>query len=217
MNVTALSYLDVLVPAARDNDGVLVVGGEPHAGHPVTVTLLLDGVLALGKGVPELDGLVPGSRDNLAVVGGEGDAHDILGVVLEAASGLAGGKIPQTQGLVPGAGEREVTVRGQDDVGDEVAVSVETLLGDAVVHVIPGELPDDERLVPGGGQDHLGILGIGGDLGDPAIVAAQGSTELKSFRHVRNSKVCLPSGFGAKNRQKFGKTSVSVATFRKKD
>ena len=30
--------------------------------------------------------------------------------------------------------------------------------------VLPGELPDDERLVPGGREDHLGELGVGGDL-----------------------------------------------------
>ena len=34
--------------------------------------------------------------------------------------------------------------------------------------VIPGKLPDDERLVPGGGQDHLGVLGVGRDLGNPS-------------------------------------------------
>jgi hypothetical protein len=35
------SYLDILVPTSRDNDGVVVVRGEPHAGHPVRVTILL--------------------------------------------------------------------------------------------------------------------------------------------------------------------------------
>ena len=34
--------------------------------------------------------------------------------------------------------------------------------------VIPGQLPDDERLVPGGGQDHLRVLGVGSDLGNPS-------------------------------------------------
>ena len=43
----------------------------------------LNGVLALGQGVPQLDGLVPGSGDDLPVVGRESDGHNVLGVVLE--------------------------------------------------------------------------------------------------------------------------------------
>ena len=43
----------------------------------------LDGVFALGQGVPQLDGLVPGSGDDLPVVGRESDGHNVLGVVLE--------------------------------------------------------------------------------------------------------------------------------------
>ena len=39
--VGQVPHLDVLVPAAGDDDRVLVVGGEPHAGHPVTVALIL--------------------------------------------------------------------------------------------------------------------------------------------------------------------------------
>ena len=51
--------LDVLVPSGGDNDGVGGVGGEPDAADPVGVALVTDGVLALGEGVPQLDGLVP--------------------------------------------------------------------------------------------------------------------------------------------------------------
>ena len=100
--VGQVPHLDVLVPPAADDDGVLVVGREAHAGHPVAVPLLLDGVLALGERVPQLDGLVPGAGDDLTVVGREGHRHDVLGVVLEAAAGLAGGEVPE--GLVPRAG-----------------------------------------------------------------------------------------------------------------
>jgi hypothetical protein len=34
--------------------------------------------------------------------------------------------------------------------------------------VIPGQLPDNEGLVPGGGKNHLRVLGIGRDLGNPS-------------------------------------------------
>ena len=39
--VGQVPHLDVLVPAAADDDGVGVVGREAHAGDPVAVTLLL--------------------------------------------------------------------------------------------------------------------------------------------------------------------------------
>jgi len=93
----------------------------------------LDGVLALSKGVPQLDGLVAGPWHNLTIIGRESDAHDVLGVVLETAGGLAGAEIPQTESLVPWAGQSEVTVRGKHDVGDEMAVTLKTLLGYAVL------------------------------------------------------------------------------------
>ena len=53
--------LNILVPSAGHDDGVLVVRREPDTRNPLSVTLLLDGVLALGQGVPQLDGLVPGA------------------------------------------------------------------------------------------------------------------------------------------------------------
>lgn len=72
------------------------------------MTLIVDGEFAITEGVPELDRPVPGSGDNLTVVGGKGNREDIVSVTNEAASGLAGGKFPQTKGLVP---------RGRESVG----------------------------------------------------------------------------------------------------
>ena len=73
------------------------------------MALVLNGVLALGEGVPQLDGLVPAGGHDLPVVGGEGHGQDILGVVLEPACGLAGAQIPQTEVLVPGSRESKVS------------------------------------------------------------------------------------------------------------
>ncbi len=52
------TYLDIFVPSTRHDDGVGVVGRESHTGDPVRVTLILNSVLALGKGVPQLNRLV---------------------------------------------------------------------------------------------------------------------------------------------------------------
>ena len=94
---------------------------SPDAADPVGVALIADGVLALGEGVPQLDGLVPAGGHDLPVVGGEGHGQHVLGVVLEPAGGLPGAQVPETEVLVPGAGESKVSVRGEDNVGDEMA------------------------------------------------------------------------------------------------
>lgn len=70
--------LDGTIPTARHNHGVGVVGRESDARNPVGVTLILDGVLALSQGVPQLDGLVSGARNDLTVVDREGDRQDVL-------------------------------------------------------------------------------------------------------------------------------------------
>ena len=102
--------------------------------------------LALAEGVPELDGLVPGGRDDLPVVGGERDREDITGVADEFPCGQAGVEVPESEGLVPRRRKGELAVGGDDDVRDEVVVTVQDLLGEADV-VVTGELPDDAGLV----------------------------------------------------------------------
>lgn len=108
------THLDELVPASRDDDGVLGVGGEADARDPLGVALVGDGVLAVTEGVPELDGSVARTRDDLAVVCGEGDGEDVVGVADEAAGGDTGGELPEAEGLVPGRGQGVGTVRGDD-------------------------------------------------------------------------------------------------------
>lgn len=95
------THLDELVPASGNDDGVLGVGREADARDPLGVALVGDGVLAVTEGVPELDGSVARSGDDLAVVGGEGDGEDIVGVADKAAGGHTGGKLPEAESLVP--------------------------------------------------------------------------------------------------------------------
>ena len=65
------------------------------------MALLGDRELAVSKSVPELDSSVAGSRDNLSVIGREGNGQNIIGVAYKASGGGTGGKLPETQGLVP--------------------------------------------------------------------------------------------------------------------
>lgn len=78
------------------------------------MALVGDGELAVAQSVPQLDGAVARAGDDLAVVGGEGDGEDVVGVADEAAGGGAGGELPQSQGLVPRRGQSVSTVGGDD-------------------------------------------------------------------------------------------------------
>jgi len=169
--------LDNLVPTTGNNDGVGRVGGETNARNPLSVAIFLDVVLALTKSVPQLDGLVTGTRDNLTVVRGERDGQNIVGVSDETAGGGTSVQVPKTKSLIPGGGQGELTVRGDNNILNKVVVASESLTGDTVAGLISGKVPDDDALVAGGRQDHIGGLRGGGDGSDPSRVAFKCSTE----------------------------------------
>lgn len=193
--------LDELVPASGDDDGVLGVRGEANAGDPLGVALVGDGVLAVTEGVPQLDGAVTGTGDDLTVVGGEADGENVVVVADEAAGGLAGGELPEAEGLVPGRGQSVGAVGRDHTVGDDVGVAVERALGVAVGSLITGKVPDDEGLVTRTGQEHVGavtmlvaahsscpcckllLLEGGGQGSDPAGVALKGAAEDELLSH----------------------------------
>lgn len=146
------------------------------------MTLVGDGVLAVTEGVPKLDRSVTGAGNDLAVVGGEGNGEDIVGVANEAAGGVASGELPEAEGLVPGRGKSVGTIGGDNllcncqlslpfdvlasqllavmdityAVGDDVGVTVQTPLRVSVRGLVASEVPDDQGLVAGSGQEHVG-------------------------------------------------------------
>ena len=150
------------------------------------MSLLLDSVFALGQGIPQLDGFISGSTDNLTIIGGESNAQDIVAVILETAGGTSGGQVPQSQILIPRSGQGKVAVRGKDDIRNKVTMTMKALLGDSIVLFITSQLPNDEGFVTGRTQDDVRVLGIGSNLGNPAAVAFESSSELKCFSHSVN-------------------------------
>lgn len=76
------------------------------------MALVSDGELAVTQGVPELDGTVTRTRNDLTVVGGERDGEDVVGVADEGTGGVTAGQLPQTEGLVPRRGQSVGTVGG---------------------------------------------------------------------------------------------------------
>lgn len=111
-NSGSIAYLDELVPASGDNDGVLGVGAEANARNPLGVALVGDGELAVTEGVPQLDGAVTRTGDDLTVVGGERDGQNIVGVADESAGSVTGGELPETERLIPRGGQSVGTVGG---------------------------------------------------------------------------------------------------------
>jgi len=179
LTVVKVPDLDELVPTAGDDQGVLSGGGEPDAGDPVGVVVLGDGVLALLQGVPKFDLLIPGTGDDLPVVSGELDGVDVFVVTLEEPDGGTGVKVPQPHGLIHGTGELELTVGGDDGIADLLVVAGElpplvtglltvvvTFLGNLVIV----ELPANLGLVPGTGNNQVGLFVGGLDTGDPVLV-----------------------------------------------
>ena len=141
--------LDQTVPSGGDDDRDGLGRGKADAGDPLGVSLLGDGVLALSKGVPELDGLVTGSRDNLPVVSGEGNGEDVLGVTDETTGGASGVDLPKTEGSVPGSREGKLSIGGDDNIRDKVRVSPKCLPHETVVTLLAGKGPDKAGLITG--------------------------------------------------------------------
>ena len=119
------AHLDDLVPSGRDDDGVHRVRREANARDPLGVAVLGDVELALSERVPQLDGAVTRTRNDLAVVGRERDREDVRGVADEPAGGQTRVEVPETQGLVPRGREGKLAVRRDDDVRDEAVVAVQ--------------------------------------------------------------------------------------------
>ena len=138
-----------------------------------------DRVLALGQGVPQLDGLVPAARDNLTVVPGEGNAVYVLGVTFESSNGRAGVQVPKTHGLVPGSRQGILAIRRQHSTCHALTVTMKGTSSIAWVLTIRGELPNHQGLVSRGGHHQVALLVGACDGGHPITVAREGTDILQ--------------------------------------
>lgn len=67
-----------------------------------------NGELAFTEGVPQFDGLVTRTRNNLSVISRESNAENILVVSAEDSGGFSGVDFPQSEGSVPGSRQSEL-------------------------------------------------------------------------------------------------------------
>lgn len=56
-------------------------------------------------------------------------------------------EVPQAEGRVPGSGQSKLTIGGDDHITHKVRVARQGALGGAIVSLITGQLPHDQRLV----------------------------------------------------------------------
>jgi hypothetical protein len=162
-----LPDLKSTIPTDGGEVGVLGDGGVSDAGNPIRVVVGFVGVLAISEGVPELEGSVSTSRDDLSVIKGEGNGVDFLGVANEDSGGLTGSQVPKSEGLVPRGGKTEEVVSGEGNIGDEVVVTSEGLKGDTVKSVgvrlidffgSSSQFPDHKGLISGTGNKDGGFF-----------------------------------------------------------
>ena len=78
------------------------------------MSLLSDGKLAVTESVPELNGSIARSGDNLSVIGGERDGENIIRVSNKSSGSGTSSKLPKAESLVPGGRESIGSVRGDD-------------------------------------------------------------------------------------------------------
>jgi hypothetical protein len=125
-----------LIPTTRNNDGSSRVRRETNTRDPFGVTVFGDVVLAFTKSVPQLDGLVTRTGNNLTVVGRERNRENIIGVANETTSGISTVQIPKTQSMIPRSGQSELTIRRDGKVFNEVRVTNKRLAGYTIVYFI---------------------------------------------------------------------------------
>jgi len=167
--------LDDLVPASGDDGRLIDVWRELDAGNPISVSIV-DDDLALTESVPQADGLVARTRDDLSVVGGEGNAQDVLGVSNETSVSLGLVQIPQSDGGIPRSRQGEVTILGDDNVLNIVVVATKSTVGITIFGVwtfsiSTSDVPLDDSLISGRGQNHVRRLVSGGNACDPIAMA----------------------------------------------
>ncbi len=168
--------LDDLVPTSRNNQRLLGGRRETNAGDPVVMLVLLDGVLALTQGVPELDGLVTTGRDDLSVVSRETDREDIALVGDEGSDRLTLIQVPESQSLIPRSRKSVSSIGRENDIGDGAVVAAQSLTGIAVGFTLRGELPDDDLLVTGRSDNGVGVSEAGSNSSDAVSVSLQVSS-----------------------------------------
>jgi len=158
-----------------------------HHCSPVSVSIILDVILAFTKGIPKFNRSVPRARNNLPVVSTETDGKYIGGMTDETPRSVPSIKIPKTERVIPRRRQSELAVRGYNNVGNEMVVSMKNSFWKTLRVLIMSQLPDNESLVWGlkircslgiksdqftsrSSYNHIWIFGRRRNSSDPSLV-----------------------------------------------
>mmetsp|Transcript_8931 Transcript_8931/g.14326 ORF Transcript_8931/g.14326 Transcript_8931/m.14326 type:complete len:229 (+) Transcript_8931:532-1218(+) len=187
--------LDEFVPSTTDNQRNTLTGRESNARNPFCVSFRFarDLVFALSKGVPQTNGSIAGSGDNLTIVHRESYTQNILLVSNKATRGFSSGDVPETQFGIPTSRKSKGTVTGNDDIRDEVGMSSQGTTGESVAVFFAAattvqELPDDDRFITARRQEKVGVFGSRRETGHPVSVSAQSATQSQSFINTAHGR-----------------------------
>jgi len=133
LHLGKIPNLDELIPTTGNDERVSRVRRETNTRNPFRVTIFGDVVLALTEGVPELDGLITRTGNNLTVVSRERDRQNIVGVTNETTGGGTVVQIPKTESVIPRSREGELTIGRNGNILNEVRVTDERLTGNTIV------------------------------------------------------------------------------------
>ena len=112
-HVEIVPNLDGLIPRGGHTDSWLLGVVELNARDGISVLILVNDVFALRPGVPDTDGSVKRSSDDLTVVWRESDRKNVFRVSNELVDGLCGGNFPKADSSVPRGGESKARITSQ--------------------------------------------------------------------------------------------------------
>ena len=115
--------LDGLIPRGRHAESGLGLVVEADAGNGLGVSVVLNGVSALGSSVPNLNLAISGTGHDHVVAGGDSNGEHVSGVTNELGESLGTLDVPEADGTIPGGGEAELAVSSQADLLNEVRVA----------------------------------------------------------------------------------------------
>lgn len=114
LSLGEIPNLDGLVPATGNDQRSGGVRGKFNRANPFSVSVRVlsspNGELAFSEGIPQLDGFVSRSGNNLTIVSRESNAENILGVSGENAGSFSVVQIPQSKGSIPRTRESKLGV-----------------------------------------------------------------------------------------------------------
>jgi len=185
-HVGVVPNLDGLIPRSGNADRGFMGVVEAYARDGIGMGVLVNGMLALGLDVPDLDLVITSSGEDLSVISGKSNGKDILGVSNELVHGLAGLDVPETDGTIPRGREAEASIASQADLLDKVRMSGEHLGGLTPLNIVllgalVEKLPLDKCLVTGSRKKEFNsIFFTDSKRSDPATVTLEVSLLFES-------------------------------------